>query len=129
MSSSSSTTRMCEAATRMSFNRGIPESSAFPIRKGDFPAGGHFLTASTAELAIRFVRLRTDAREHGEAPRHALSFTLIAVGTSYALLVLPTGRVDYAQASAAALLSSGLLALALFWSRVLRLATLGIPIG
>jgi signal transduction histidine kinase len=87
------------------------------------------LTASTAELAIRFVRLRTDVREHGEAPRHALSFTLIAVGTAYALLFLPTGRVDYAQASAAALLGAALLALALFWSVVPRLATLGIPVG
>lgn len=87
------------------------------------------MTASTAELAVRFARARAGARTESQPPRHALPFTLVAVGTAYALLFLPTSDVDYAKASIAAVLAVTLLGLALFWSVVPRLSTVGIPVG
>jgi signal transduction histidine kinase len=87
------------------------------------------MTASAAELAVRVARVRVGVRAKSQPPGHALPFTLIAVGTAYALLFLPTGAVDYTQASFAAVLAAALLGLALFWPFFPRLATLGIPIG
>ncbi|HKC77376.1 MAG TPA: hypothetical protein VKB70_03205, partial [Gaiellaceae bacterium] len=87
------------------------------------------MTASTVDLAVRFARVRAGTRAKGQPPAHALPFTLIAVGTAYALLFLPTGTVDYTQASFAAVLAAALLGLALCWSVFPRTATLGIPIG
>jgi signal transduction histidine kinase len=87
------------------------------------------VTASTAELAARFVRARTEARAEDQPPEHAVPFTLIAVGTAYGLLFLPTGQVDYAKASAAGVLGVALLGLALVWSRFPGVATMGIPLG
>jgi len=87
------------------------------------------VTASTAELAARLVRSRTEVRAEGQPPEHAVPFTLIAVATAYGLLFLPTGQVDYAKASAAAGLGAALLGLALVWSRFPRVATMGIPVG
>jgi signal transduction histidine kinase len=54
---------------------------------------------------------------------------LIAVVTAYALVFLPTSRLEYGFVSAAAALSAALLALALVWSRFPRLATVAIPLG
>jgi signal transduction histidine kinase len=87
------------------------------------------VTASTAELAARFVRARTQVRAEEKPPEHAVPFTLIAVATAYGLLFLPTGQVDYAKASAAAVLGAALLGLALVWSRFPSVATMGIPVG
>jgi signal transduction histidine kinase len=87
------------------------------------------MTASTAELAVRFARVRTAEHTKGDPPEHALAFTLIAVGTAYALLFLPTSTVDYTEASAAAVLSAALLALTLFWTYLPSLATIGVPVG
>jgi signal transduction histidine kinase len=87
------------------------------------------LTASTVEFADRFRRARADARGTSEQPEHAVPFTAIAVGTAYALLFLPTGGINYGQASAAALLGAALLGLALCWPIVPRVATLGLPLG
>jgi signal transduction histidine kinase len=87
------------------------------------------VTASTAELAARFVRARTEVRAEDQPPEYAVPFTLIAVATAYGLLFLPTGQVDYANASAAAVLGAALLGLALVWSRFPRVATMGIPVG
>jgi signal transduction histidine kinase len=87
------------------------------------------VTASTAELAARFVRARTEVRADDQPPEHAVPFTLIAVATAYGLLFLPTGQVDYTKASAAAVLGVALLGLALVWSRYPRVATMGIPVG
>jgi signal transduction histidine kinase len=54
---------------------------------------------------------------------------VIAVGTAYALLFVPPGRLDYHEVSAAAALSAALLGLALFWSTFPRIITLVIPLG
>jgi signal transduction histidine kinase len=88
------------------------------------------LTASTAEFVSRFGGRRTHAQVTEQAPEHAMPFTLIAVATAYVLLFLPTsGELDYHAAAAAAVLSAALLGLALCWSIVPRIATLGIPVG
>jgi signal transduction histidine kinase len=87
------------------------------------------VTASTAELAARFVRARTETRANNRPPDHAVPFTLIAVATAYGLLFLPTGQVDYGKASAAGVFGVALLGLALCWSRFPRVATIGIPLG
>jgi signal transduction histidine kinase len=87
------------------------------------------LSALTAEFAARFERVRGDTRVRTEPPEHAIPFTLIAIGTAYALLFLPPASIDYREASFAAVLGAVLLALALSWPVVPRIATLGIPIG
>jgi signal transduction histidine kinase len=87
------------------------------------------LTALTAEFAARFERPRTDTPANSEPTEHALPFTLIAVATAYALLFLPTGRLDYREASAAAVFSAALIGLALCWSIAPRVATMGVPLG
>jgi signal transduction histidine kinase len=87
------------------------------------------LTALTAELTARFEQAPVAARERSQPPEHAIPFTLIAIGTAYALLFVPPGRIDYREAAAAAVLGAGLLGLALCWSIVPRVATLGIPLG
>ena len=87
------------------------------------------VTASTAELATRFVRARAGTRARGTPPEHAVPFTLIAVATAYGLLFLPAGQVDYGKASAAGVLGAALLGLALCWSRFPRIATIGVPLG
>ena len=88
------------------------------------------MTASTAEFVARFERPRSAARAVGQPPAHAVPFTVIAVVTAYVLLLLPIGiRPDYREVSAAAVLSAGLLGLALLWPRYPRVATLGIPLG
>jgi signal transduction histidine kinase len=87
------------------------------------------VTTSTAEFAARFEQTRHAARAKSRPPEHALSFTVIAVGTAYALVFVPLGRLDYGEISAATILGAALLGLALFWSWVPRLATLGIPLG
>ena len=58
-----------------------------------------------------------------------MHFTVIAVVVAWALVFVPLTRLDYREVSAAALLGAALLALALFWERVPRLATLGVPLG
>jgi signal transduction histidine kinase len=87
------------------------------------------MTASTAELSVRFARARSNARAKGEPPEHAIAFTVIAVALAYAMLFLPIGQVNYLEASIAAVVSAALLGLALCWGVVPRLATLGIPVG
>jgi signal transduction histidine kinase len=83
----------------------------------------------TAEFAARFERARTDVRARTQPPEHALPFTLIAVATAFALLFLPTGDLDYREASAAAVLSAALIGLALCWPMVPLVATMGVPLG
>ena len=87
------------------------------------------MTASTAEFAARFGRTRPATRTKRRPPEHAVPFTVIAVGTAYALLFLPLTRLDYAEVSAAAALSAALLGLTLLWSTFPRVATLAIPLG
>ena len=88
------------------------------------------MTASTADLAGRFTRLRPSASTETQPPEHAVAFTLIAVVTAYGLLFLPTGiQLNYQVVSLAAALSAALLALTLLWSAAPRIATLGIPLG
>jgi signal transduction histidine kinase len=87
------------------------------------------VTASTAELAVRFRRSGREARAKSQPPEHAVPFTLIAVVTAYALVFLPTSAIDFTFVSAAAAVSVGLLGLALLWSRFPRFATLAIPVG
>jgi signal transduction histidine kinase len=87
------------------------------------------LSALTAEVAARFERARTEGRARTQPPEHALPFTLIAVATAYALLFLPMGQLDYLEASIAAVVSAGLIWLALCWSIVPRVATIGVPLG
>jgi signal transduction histidine kinase len=87
------------------------------------------VTAPTAELASRLVRTRAEVRAKGRPPEHAVPFTLIAVATAYGLLFLPTGQVDYGNASVAGVVGAGLLGLALCWSRFPRIATIGVPFG
>jgi signal transduction histidine kinase len=83
----------------------------------------------TAQVAARFDLARTDVGGRTEPPEHALPFTLIAVATAFALLFLPTGELDYREASAAAVLSAALIGLALCWPMVPRVATMGVPLG
>ena len=88
------------------------------------------MTASTAEYLAPFERPHSTAGAVGEPPAHAVPFTVIAVGTAYALLFVPTGiQPDYREVSAAAVLSAALLGLALLWPRYPRIAALGIPLG
>ena len=87
------------------------------------------MTASTAEFVARFAGTRTASRAKSQPPEHALPFTVIAVGTAYALLFVPLTRLDYSEVSAAAALSAALLGLALLWPTFPRVATLGIPLG
>jgi signal transduction histidine kinase len=87
------------------------------------------VTASTAEFVARFERPRSEARPKSQPPEHAVPFTLIAVVTAYALVFLPTSKLDYTFVSAAAGVSAALLGLALVWSRFPRFATLAIPVG
>jgi signal transduction histidine kinase len=87
------------------------------------------LSVLTAEFAARFERPRTSVRARIQPPEHAQPFTLIAVATAFALLFLPTGELDYREASAAAVLSAALIGLALCWPMVPRVATMGVPLG
>jgi signal transduction histidine kinase len=87
------------------------------------------LTAATAEFAVRFERARTNARARIHPPEHALPFTVIAVATAYALLILPSGRLDYREISVAAALGAVLVGLAFCWPLVPRVAAIGIPLG
>ena len=87
------------------------------------------MTASTAEFAARFTRVRTDAQAKNQPPEHLLPFTAIAVATAYALLFVPPGRLNFGQASAAGVLAVALLALALSSPNFPRVATIGIPVG
>ncbi len=86
------------------------------------------MTASTADLTARFVRVRTVAGGK-RPPEHLLPFTAIAVATAYALLFLPPDRFDFAEASAAGLLAAALLGLGLAAPNFPRVATIGIPVG
>jgi len=72
--------------------------------------------------------MRADARAKSQPPQHALPYTLIAVGTANALLFLPPGRLNYGEASAAALLGAALIGLALCWPIAPRVA-IGVPLG
>ena len=83
------------------------------------------MSVLTAEFAARFERPRTGVRARIQPPEHAQPFTLIAVATAFALLFLPTGELDYREASAAAVLSAALIGLALCWPMVPRVATTG----
>jgi signal transduction histidine kinase len=87
------------------------------------------LTASTAELAGRFTRVRTAKRAKTAPPEHLLPFTAIAVATAFALLFVPAGRVDFGEASVAGLLAAALLGLALCAPSFPRVAAIGIPLG
>jgi signal transduction histidine kinase len=87
------------------------------------------VTASTAALGARVEWARPKARAESQPPDHALPFTLIAVITAYALVFLPTSRLDYGFVSAAATLSAALVGMTLVWSRFPRFATLAIPLG
>ncbi len=87
------------------------------------------VTASTAALGARFEWARPKARAESQPPDHALPFALIAVVTAYALVFLPTSRLDYGFVSAAATLSAALVGMTLVWSRFPRFATLAIPLG
>lgn len=87
------------------------------------------MSALTAEFAARFERARTEAPEKSKPPAHAIHFTLVAIATAFALLFVPPTRLDYGETSAAALLGAALLALALCWPVVPRVATIGIPVG
>jgi signal transduction histidine kinase len=87
------------------------------------------VTASTVDLGARFEWARPEARAESQPPEHAVPFTLIAVVTAYALVFLPTSKLDYNYVSAAAAVSAVLLGLALLWSRYPRFATLAIPLG
>ena len=87
------------------------------------------MSALTADFAARFERAPGDVRARSEPPEHALPFTLIAVGTAFALLFLPTGQLDYREVAGAATFAAALLVLALCWPLVPRLATIGIPLG
>ena len=69
------------------------------------------------------------ARTSSQPPDHAITFTLIAVVTAYALLFVPAAGLDWNEVSAAGLLSTALLGLTLLWPRYPRFATLAIPIG
>ena len=87
------------------------------------------MSALTADFAARFERAPGDVRARSEPPEHALPFTLIAVGTAFALLFLPTGQLDYREVAGAATFGAALLVLTLCWPLVPRLATIGIPLG
>jgi signal transduction histidine kinase len=87
------------------------------------------LTASTADLTARFVRVRTVAGAKRQPPEHLLPFTAIAVATAYALLFVPPDRLDFAEASAAGVLAAALLGLGLAAPNFPRVATIGIPAG
>ena len=87
------------------------------------------MTASTAELTARFGWARPYARPSGQAPEHAVPFTALAVATAYALLFLPTSGISFREAAVAAILGVMLLALAMCWSFVPSVATIGIPVG
>ncbi|MGZ4391748.1 MAG: sensor histidine kinase [Gaiellaceae bacterium] len=87
------------------------------------------MTASTADLGARFEWARNNARTQSQPPEHAVPFTLIAVVTAYALVFLPTSKLDYGFVSAAAAVSAALLGPTLLWSRFPRFATLAIPLG
>jgi len=87
------------------------------------------VTASTAEFVARFERTRPTARAKSQSPEHAVPFTVIAVGTAFALLFVPLSPLNYAEVSAAAALSAVLLGLALLWSNFPRVAALGVPLG
>jgi hypothetical protein len=73
------------------------------------------MTASAAELAVRFDRSRPEPKAKSQPPDHAVPFTLIAVVTAYALVFLPTSKIDFGFVSAAAAVSAALLGLALLW--------------
>jgi signal transduction histidine kinase len=100
---------------------------SFASRRFHEPEGR--MTASTADIAGRFGWARTQTRAKGQAPEHAVPFTALAVATAYALLFLPTSNLSYREASVAAVLGAMLLALAMCWSVVPRIATIGIPVG
>jgi signal transduction histidine kinase len=87
------------------------------------------LTASTAEFAVRFERARANARARSQPPEHTLPFTVIAVATAYALLLLPSGRLDYRETMVAAALGALLAGLAFCWPLIPRVAAIGIPLG
>jgi signal transduction histidine kinase len=87
------------------------------------------MTASTAEFAGRFTRARAHQRAKIAPPEHLLPFTAIAVATAYALLFVPPGRVDLAEAAAAGLLVAVLLGLGLCAESIPRVATVVIPLG
>jgi signal transduction histidine kinase len=106
----------------------FPVGGAPRATKPALTTGGQ-LTASTAEFAAPFERMRADARANSEPPAHAIPFTLIAVATAYVLLFLPLGRLDYSEVSAAALLGAALIGLAVCWPIFPRLAAIGIPVG
>jgi signal transduction histidine kinase len=92
-------------------------------------ARGNQLTASTANLTARFVRVRAVAGAKRQPPEHLLPFTAIAVATAYALLFVPPDRLDFAEASAAGVLAAVLLGLGLAAPNFPRVATIGIPVG
>jgi signal transduction histidine kinase len=92
-------------------------------------ARGNQLTASTADLTARFVRVRAVAGAKRQPPEHLLPFTAIAVATAYALLFVPPDRLDFAEASAAGVLAAVLLGLGLAAPNFPRVATIGIPVG
>jgi signal transduction histidine kinase len=87
------------------------------------------LSALTAELAARFEWPRTDVRTKASPPAHAIPFALIAVGTAYALVFLPTGQLDYRVVGAAGVFGAALLVVAVCWPVIPRVATFGVPIG
>ena len=92
-------------------------------------ARGNQLTASTADLTARFVRVRAVAGAKRQPPEHLLPFTAIAVATAYALLFVPPDRLDFAEASAAGVFAAVLLGLGLAAPNFPRVATIGIPVG
>ncbi|HEX4324215.1 MAG TPA: ATP-binding protein [Gaiellaceae bacterium] len=87
------------------------------------------MTASTADFAARFGRVRTVAGAKRLPPEHLLPFTAIAVATAYALLFVPPSHLDFTEASAAGVLAAALLGLGLAAPNFPRIATIGIPVG
>jgi signal transduction histidine kinase len=87
------------------------------------------LTASTAAFSASLGRARTDTRAKSQPPDHTIPFALIAVATAFALLLLPSGQLDYGEVSAAAVLGAALVGLAFCWPIAPRIAGIAIPLG
>jgi signal transduction histidine kinase len=87
------------------------------------------VSATAAPLTSRIAVSTEIASGTRRQPNAVLLFTLVAVGTAFALLALPSARRDFREISVAALLGAALFAVALLSRRFPRFAPLAISLG
>jgi signal transduction histidine kinase len=86
-------------------------------------------TATAGHLGERLAASAETVGREKSSLNSAVFFTVVAVGTAFALFALPSTRRDYRELSIAGFLGAGLIVLAHFWKRFPRHTAFCISLG